>query len=753
MELFKLFGSIIVENAGANRALEQTADNAENTARRMDNAFERVTRTLTTGLIPAIGATAISLNLLNTQTNNTSGGFGGLAGASAFAGAVMTASLWGAVGVLSTALIPMLAVASAGVMAFAGAFTAVGIGVVGFGAVAIGVLGDVFEASTALTEAQKALNEATTDEERTRALEMQKEAMAGLSEEQVRAVGALQEFKSFWDSFKTSFETPVVNIFIQSLDVLKQVLELMKPAIDGAMTGISSLLSSLNVSLEGNQVKAFFEWIGNNAGTMIAQFGEAFGNIMLGIMNLMMAFAPMSQSVSGGLLDMTQRFANWSSTVGQSKGFQDFINYVTTNAPVVFSVIKGIIATVMDLLVALAPVGQQVLQLISDNIPAIQSFIAQLGETIANVSPSVLKMVAVFMLLAPVFAGVISAIISVIGFIITLIPVITTVWGWISKIITVVRSWGAVMALLSNPIGWIILAIGLIVGAIVLLWNKSEAFRSAVISIWNSIKAGIASAVSAIMPILQAIGNFIATVVVNYFRAVIASWQVAWAVLRSIVQAGVSMVTSVIRGIQAVVSWLASAWNSVVGAWSAIWNALRSLISSIISGIVSTLKSTLSDAVSFASNVWSGVKGVWSSAWSGLSDVVSGAINTIRGYIDGVANSLSWTTDAIKSAIKFAGKLGNLLGGTNNKYAKKEKPKRNANGTDYFQGGWTTVGEQGRELVKLPTGSQVIPNHSLPKDFGSGGGVTNNITIISPKSTASEIARKFKQASRQMAME
>lgn len=47
-----------------------------------------------------------------------------------------------------------------------------------------------------------------------------------------------------------------------------------------------------------------------------------------------------------------------------------------------------------------------------------------------------------------------------------------------------------------------------------------------------------------------------------------------------------------------------------------------------------------------------------------------------------------------------------------------------ATGTDYAPGGLAWVGERGRELVRLPRGSQVIPNHRL-EGMGGGGFVQN----------------------------
>lgn len=73
-----------------------------------------------------------------------------------------------------------------------------------------------------------------------------------------------------------------------------------------------------------------------------------------------------------------------------------------------------------------------------------------------------------------------------------------------------------------------------------------------------------------------------------------------------------------------------------------------------------------------------------------------------------------------------------------------------ASGTNYAPGGMALVGEQGPEMVRLPQGSQVIPNHYAKG--GMGGGV--NITINSPTAVNPFVARTLlTQTMRQMAFE
>ena len=53
MELFKLIGTIIVNNQEANEALADTADNAEDTGKKTEGAFSKIS-TVAGGLVKAV---------------------------------------------------------------------------------------------------------------------------------------------------------------------------------------------------------------------------------------------------------------------------------------------------------------------------------------------------------------------------------------------------------------------------------------------------------------------------------------------------------------------------------------------------------------------------------------------------------------------------------------------------------------------------------------------------------------------------
>lgn len=86
---------------------------------------------------------------------------------------------------------------------------------------------------------------------------------------------------------------------------------------------------------------------------------------------------------------------------------------------------------------------------------------------------------------------------------------------------------------------------------------------------------------------------------------------------------------------------------------------------------------------------------------------VSGVIATIKSNWSAVANG------------DYASVVNPFLG-------KDEKP--NANGTNYWQGGRTLVGEYGPEIVDLPRGSSVNTNAQTQREL-SGGGATINCPV------------------------
>lgn len=125
----------------------------------------------------------------------------------------------------------------------------------------------------------------------------------------------------------------------------------------------------------------------------------------------------------------------------------------------------------------------------------------------------------------------------------------------------------------------------------------------------------------------------------------------------------------------------------------------------------------------------------WINGWKMMINAAMGLFNTLR--------NLDWGSIARSIGNGMVGLIEGAINGALNGLpgAPKIKIPRFANGVQNFGGGLAVVGERGAELVHLPKGSSVIPNHEI----GGVGGTTVNITLSGVFTGTPGEARKLAQ--------
>lgn len=135
----------------------------------------------------------------------------------------------------------------------------------------------------------------------------------------------------------------------------------LSPLYDWAAKGFADMAQSFNNwanSVQGSKaINGFVEYTKTN----LPIVGSIFGNIFKGIISLFQAFSGHSHNVLVGIQDVTKGFAEWSEGLKKSDGFQKFVEYLETNGPKVWSLIKNITGTLWGLVKGMAPVGAAVL--------------------------------------------------------------------------------------------------------------------------------------------------------------------------------------------------------------------------------------------------------------------------------------------------------------------------------------------------------------------------------------------------------
>jgi hypothetical protein len=491
--------------------------------------------------------------------------------------------------------IASLAPAVAGIGALGASFASAGVGAVAFGAVAQSAIGKVVDASSQVAKIEQQIKNADSTQERIQAQKELANVMGGLNSAEQGALKSMMNFKTWWQGFVQTLEKPVFGVFNQGLTLIKNTMTALQPAISAVGTVLGGFLEKVNASFKTDKVQGFFNMINTMAGSSLQAVLTSAGNLFSGFMSILQAFAPLSDTVNNGLVNMTASFAKWASGLASSKGFQQFIEYAKTNAPMVISTIQNLASFIGRVVVALAPLGQAVLSLAS-------SFASWLNQsTLVNGALSVLQATGNFLkdnltAVQNVLLGLGVAVGSFVTIMkgMEIVGVITKLFqAWrAGTIAETVAQWGLNTAMLSNPLTWIAVAIAAVIAVGVLLWKnwdtikaKTQELWSKMTKVWSQIKSTISSAVH----------NMISTVI-SFGSNLVSQFMSMWNRGRSAVSNGVHNIISTIKNIFHGFSWSSIGSFIIKGIAKGIGSMtswIKNKVADVAGGMLSVAKHAL----------------------------------------------------------------------------------------------------------------------------------------------------------------
>ena len=274
---------------------------------------------------------------------------------------------------------------------------------------------------------------------------------------------------------------------------------------------------------------------------------------------------------------------------------------------------------------------------------------------------------------------IVSGIGSMVGKIGTAISSISSLSGSVGGL-------SGVLGAITSPIGLVVVAITALIAIFVALYNTNEDFRNTVQSAWATIKETISTVIEAVKQLISAFiqlvkqawdawGQDIINVVTNAFnyistfidsalkivQAVIQTvtalikgdwsgvWDgiknivsTVWDAIKNLISAGIELVKSIIQlGLNVVKTVFTTVWNAIKGIVQAVWNDLKSVIETVLNAIKS-----------FISTALNAIKTVFSTIWNAIKSVVTTVINAIKSVISSVFNAIKSTITTILNAIK-----------------------------------------------------------------------------------------------------
>ncbi|WP_262405056.1 hypothetical protein [Mammaliicoccus sciuri] len=366
-----------------------------------------------------------------------------------------------------------LKVVTGGALALAGAVAIAAGGFVGFGAMAVSaitMLNDgTLQATKETKKYQSALegvkdtwtdivksNQSEIFNTMTNGLNAVKTAMKGLTpfldgvasgmEKASKSLLQWTKSSSVAKAFFNMMETTGVSVFNKMLsaagkfgDGLINVFTQLAPLFQWSANWLDRIATNFskwaNSASGKNSIKQFMEYTKQN----LPLIGKIFGNTFAGINNLLKAFSGNSTNIFKSLEGMTQKFRDWSETVGKSEGFKKFIDYVQQNGPKIMDLIGNITMLLVNFGTAMAPIASKIL----DVVNAIISFTSNLFAA----HPGVAKLVGIMTILGGILLAVVPTIAQVAIFVKDLlIPFVS----WASKAGIVSKAMGALKGVLGK---------------------------------------------------------------------------------------------------------------------------------------------------------------------------------------------------------------------------------------------------------------------------------------------------------------
>ena len=162
-------------------------------------------------------------------------------------------------------------------------------------------------------------------------------------------------------------------------------------------------------------------------------------------------------------------------------------------------------------------------------------------------------------------------------------------------------------AMAANPIGVVIAVITALVAAFVYLWNTSEGFRNFWIGAWEAIKSAFNTAVEAVSTGIQ---NFI-----TWFQDFIASIE--------------QFIADLKQGIQ-------DKLDEIHQAWDDAWNTIQTTVEGIFSAISETVSNFVDGVQAFFQGLYEGVQ----AAWDTICNVVQVAILFVQELLNAAVEIL-----------------------------------------------------------------------------------------------------------------
>lgn len=573
------------------------------------------------------------------------------------------AAIIGGITIATSAMTPALL---GGLGAVASLFGTAGLAAVGFGGLAATTIMKTWEKAGDLEDAMLDVNAAMINNDAkgyAKAMAKVEAIWQDMTEAEKQAVAAIMEFKDEWKAMEDQMTPTTLRVMAEGLDWLRLVMKPLFPVFQATGESFANMFAYMNNAIEQGRVNPFFEHMNTFAVPMFERVMLSAGNILKGFGGLMVAFAPLGLAFGDGMVDMTNKFANWAWNLQSSPAFANFVKMVQESTPVIFSLIGTIVDVLWTMIETLYPFAIRILA----SADAFLRLSMESGalETILKILGGALLLVAENMdwlipLAGSLYLGMKA--LQIVKAVAKGMELVSDAGGLVMKafrwLIPVTEGQTFAQAALNTatrlfPGVWITAAIMAVVAAGILMWKNWDTISAYGKKLWGDIEKYWGEGTQWI----EKQYNQMKRDATDWWNDTSRKWENTVSTVRSksieMYNAAVSKYNSMKADSKAYLSGMVNDAqtkfsNMVDTAWSgasAMWEAGVANAKSFANGA----KNNLSNLGSIA---WDGMNGMWDGFWAWTDTLYDSGKGLLSSFTNGVINGFNGAIDAVYNGMK-----------------------------------------------------------------------------------------------------
>lgn len=273
--------------------------------------------------------------------------------------------------------------------------------------------------------------------------------------------------------------------------------------------------------------------------------------------------------------------------------------------------------TMNTAMVAIEPLASAVFAAVGDGLAAVMPYLQDLGAWVSENT------------------GVIGVIAAVIGG-----TLVAAMVAWTASI------WASTIALLANPVTWIVLAIVALIAAVVALVMNWDQVVEWISEIWSGFIDWIVGVIDGFVAFWQDVWSNISSFFSDIWNNVLTFVQDVWDNIVSFFQTALDWVVDLFLN-WTVYGLIIKHWDEIVAFFVSVWENIKTAVSTAINWVKDTINNVTNTVKSVWETVWGAVKNFFVNIWETLVSAGANLFNSVKDKFVAVTDFIASIPDRI----------------------------------------------------------------------------------------------------------